>query len=103
MKYDKNQIVEIKGVLWKIEDGLITFKSEGKKVILNETLSILWRLFDGISSIKNIIDDLYEKYKMENTKEHIEEIVELSIDQLREEKLIVLKDNDEFGGWFDYE
>lgn len=103
MKYDNTSVVEIKGLLWKYENKYITFEHQGKKVILNNTASIIWRLMDGNNSINDIIDKIYEMHHDENSREYIQSIVYEFIDMIEQEGHIIIKENDEFGGWFQYE
>lgn len=103
MKYDMTQIPVAKGFLWRIEDGLIMFESGEETLVFNETLTVVWKKIDGISNIKTICDELYEEYKSEQSEESIHLAVESCIEILLAEKLIVVKEPDEFGGWFDYD
>lgn len=103
MEYTRDNIIEIKGLIWNVKDNYITFNHNNKKVILNETASMIWRMFDGINTINDVINKLYEDNKDQNTMEYIEEITFMCIDQFQEEGLIIIKENDDFGGWFNYE
>lgn len=103
MKYDMKHIPVVKGFLWRIEDGLIKFDSGEETLVFNETLTIVWKKIDGNSNIESICNELYEEYKSEQSKESIDSVVESSIEALLAENLIVVKEPDDFGGWFDYD
>lgn len=103
MSYDKDLLVEVKVNDWTIDQKMVVINYGGNKFLLNETSSLIWRLFDGFTSIGTVIDKIYRDYSEQNSREYIEQIVYTCIEQFENENLIILNEVDEFGGWFQYD
>lgn len=100
---DFQKIPESKTLNWKVSDKYVQIDVVQSKLLLNETSSIIWKKIDGHTSVGEIIEKLYEEYKENNPKSHIEEIVQEALQEFLNNDLIILKDKDDLNGWLLYE
>lgn len=96
-------VYERKALVWKIVNDAIYVDVEGGKLLLNETVKIIWELIDGIRALEDIVDELMKIYGKEMRKNEIEEIVSETMTLMIDNNLIQLKENDDFYGWIKYE
>lgn len=98
-----NGIPELKVVAWKVENENVVVDIGREKVLLNKSARIVWELIDGIYTVGDIKIQMYEKYKEENTKEYIDEIVDDTIAMFLEYSIIIIRESNDFDGWLEYE
>ena len=96
-------VYERKALVWKIVNDAIYVDVEGGKLLLNETVKIIWELIDGIRALEDIVDELMKIYGKEMRKNEIEEIVSETMTLMIDNNVIQLKENDDFYGWIKYE
>ena len=86
-------VYERKALVWKIVNDAIYVDVEGGKLLLNETVKIIWELIDGIRALEDIVDELMKIYGKEMRKNEIEEIVSETMTLMIDNNLIQLKEN----------
>lgn len=103
MELQDDKTIQMTGIIWKIEDGLITFTLNGQKIILNKSLSCIVKKINGIRTIKEIVDEIANEYKMQNSYNDIKKYVYEGIKLLYDEKFININEkDDDYGGWYEY-
>ncbi|PXV93716.1 coenzyme PQQ synthesis protein D (PqqD) [Lachnotalea glycerini] len=100
---DMSKIPILKTIAWKVSDGYVVIDSYKGQLMLNETSSLIWKEIDGNKTIAKIIEELYEKYKDNNNKDYIEEIVYDAINEFEGYDLVMLNLEDDMDGWLQYE
>lgn len=99
MSIEKNKIVKTYNTQWSVEDDLVVIRNNGEKFIFNKTMSVVWMEINGILTVDQIIEKLYDLYKDQNTMEHMEQVVEDSISQLMQIGIVYLEEKNLFAGW----
>lgn len=99
----KEMIPEIAVMIWEEEEGSVCIQAGKEKLILNKTASVVWEYIDGINTIEEIIDKIYEEYKETDSLEIITKVVEESLEMFEKENLIKIRETMDFDGWLKYE
>lgn len=100
---DATMVLERKILVWKTVNDVIYLTVENGKLLLNETVKIIWELVDGIRNIQDIVDELMKIYGAEMSVNEIEDIVNETVCIMFEYDIVRVKQEDEFDGWLQYE
>lgn len=82
---------------WTLENGFITVKHDGKKMIFNDSLTMVWLEIDGISTADEIARRICDKSG--ECPDEAASVVITGLELLAEEKLIALH-SPCTDGWF---
>lgn len=99
----KEMIPELAVMIWDEEEGNVCIQSGTDKLVLNKTASIVWECLDGINTIEDIINIIYDEYKDTDTIENVEKVVEESLEMFEANNLIIIRETMDFDGWLIYE
>lgn len=103
MEFQDTQVIQMAGIIWKKEEGFITFTVNGHKYIFNRSLTNIIKKINGIRTVKDIVDDFAEEYKETIKYEDVKENVYYGLELLYKEGFInINKKDDEYGGWYEY-
>ena len=83
---------------WTLENGFITVKHDGQKMIFNDSLTMVWLEIDGVSTADEIARRICEKAGGEDPDEAASVVI-TGLQLLAEEELIALKSTCA-DGWF---
>ncbi|GKX32163.1 hypothetical protein SH1V18_46430 [Vallitalea longa] len=97
------KIPQSKTLNWQVKGGYVLINALSGKLMMNETSSLIWRKIDGSLSIQEIIEEIFQEYKKDNTIKYIEEIVCEAIQDFIDKGLLILKEEDDLDGWLQYE
>lgn len=100
---DLNKVPEIKTLFWKAVDDCIMVQGEKEKFLFNTSAKAVWEKINGVDSVSEIVDKMYEEYKENYERDYVHEVVVEAINMFTENKLILLRNDNMFDGWLSYE
>ena len=83
-----NKVFQHSTELWKEDNDCILVNRGGDSILLNITLSIVWKLIDGKETTKSILDQLIVYYGENNDEIYLEQLLFEAINILSEMNII---------------
>ena len=71
--------------------------------MFNTSAKAVWEKINGVDSVSEIVDKMYEEYKENYERDYVHEVVVEAINMFTENKLILLRNDNMFDGWLSYE
>ena len=84
---------------WIFDKGIVTVRHNGEKMLLNDTLTMIWMEIDGSSDTEAIIYKIYTALGGDEPMDSVAAVVRQGIEMLEAEGLIAFASQDD-DDWF---
>jgi hypothetical protein len=84
---------------WILENEFVTIEHSGEKMILNDSLTMIWMEIDGASTAEDIADKIYNRLGGNEDKSDVIAVVQEGLKILETEGIIAFEKQD-LDDWF---